>query len=186
MTLITRRHLLAGAASFAATSAHASNGASIGFYTGYPDQITGWTARHFKPEEFASNGNGLVKISARLVAELDQVRAELGQPIVITSGYRDPAWNKAVGGATHSRHLISDAVDISLQSYSVAECTRLASLLMAHGFTSFGTYRHIPHMLHADMRPKAASWHSGGGTGPMWLSRAMRKHGWTPGIGPTR
>lgn len=173
----TRRDFLAGAAACAATGA----GAAEGFFTGYPHQITGWNARYFKPREFASNGNGWVRISKDLVSELDRVRAKLGQPITITSGYRDPAWNRAVGGARASRHLISDAVDISLRGHDDAERYRLAALLMQHGFTSYGSYGHIPNMLHADRRPVAATWHHGGGQRPQWLARAMLDHGWQRG-----
>jgi len=43
---------------------------------------------------------------------LDEVRALLGnQPITITSWYRPPAVNRAVGGASQSTHLFGHAVD---------------------------------------------------------------------------
>lgn len=43
---------------------------------------------------------------------LDSVRSRLGEPIVITSGYRSPTLNKAVGGVNNSKHLLGIAVDI--------------------------------------------------------------------------
>jgi hypothetical protein len=45
---------------------------------------------------------------------VEQVRTELGQvPILISSGYRCPALNKAVGGATQSAHVAGRAVDFT-------------------------------------------------------------------------
>ena len=50
---------------------------------------------------------------ARLAALLEQVRALVGAPIAISSGYRSPALNKAVGGAGNSAHVLGLAADIS-------------------------------------------------------------------------
>ena len=49
----------------------------------------------------------------RLAALLEQVRALVGAPIAISSGYRSPALNKAVGGVAHSVHVLGLAADIS-------------------------------------------------------------------------
>lgn len=43
---------------------------------------------------------------------LEPLRAAMGFPIVISSGYRSEPLNKAVGGATNSYHLLGRAVDI--------------------------------------------------------------------------
>lgn len=43
---------------------------------------------------------------------LDYVRSRYFKPITITSGYRSPALNDAVGGVKNSRHLQGLAVDI--------------------------------------------------------------------------
>lgn len=39
--------------------------------------------------------------------------------LIVNSGYRSPAHNRAIGGATYSRHMWGDAVDIDTSSYSV-------------------------------------------------------------------
>ena len=49
----------------------------------------------------------------RLAALLEQVRALVGAPIAISSGYRSPALNRAVGGAASSAHVLGLAADIS-------------------------------------------------------------------------
>jgi hypothetical protein len=43
---------------------------------------------------------------------LDPLREAYGKPIIVTSGYRCPALNKAVGGAASSQHVKGEAVDI--------------------------------------------------------------------------
>ena len=43
---------------------------------------------------------------------LDPLREWYGKPIVVNSGYRCPALNKAVGGATPSQHMSGQAADI--------------------------------------------------------------------------
>lgn len=42
---------------------------------------------------------------------LEAVRLRLGAPIIVSSGYRSPALNKAVGGQPSSQHLTGQAVD---------------------------------------------------------------------------
>ena len=46
-----------------------------------------------------------------LAEGLEKVRAILGSPIRITSGYRSPALNAAIGGAKHSAHKDGYAAD---------------------------------------------------------------------------
>lgn len=43
---------------------------------------------------------------------LEPLRVHYGRPIIITSGYRCPKLNKAVGGSSTSQHAIGQAVDI--------------------------------------------------------------------------
>ena len=43
---------------------------------------------------------------------LDPIRRRYGAPIVVTSGYRCPALNTAVGGVANSHHIVGCAADI--------------------------------------------------------------------------
>lgn len=101
-------------------------------FVGHPNEIKGWTAKYFQPREFASKGNGLVDVDVFLVARLDAVREELGLPIRITSGYRDPAHNAHVNGAKNSQHMHGMAVDIDISGYDSATRYRLLILLVKH------------------------------------------------------
>lgn len=43
---------------------------------------------------------------------LERVRTTLDAPVIVTSGYRGPALNRAVGGVTSSDHMSGQAADI--------------------------------------------------------------------------
>ena len=53
------------------------------------------------------------------VAVLQPLRRALGQPIVITSGFRSHAFNRAVNGAVDSQHMRGEAADIICPAMSV-------------------------------------------------------------------
>lgn len=48
----------------------------------------------------------------RLADYLDNIREKLGKPILVSSGYRCPVLNKAVGGVTNSQHQKGLAADL--------------------------------------------------------------------------
>ena len=48
---------------------------------------------------------------------LEEIREEIGKPIIITSGYRSPALNQAVGGSPKSDHMEGRAVDFICPAY---------------------------------------------------------------------
>jgi len=49
---------------------------------------------------------------------LEPIRTKLGRPIIVTSGYRCPRLNAAVGGASSSAHLKGAAADIIVPGLS--------------------------------------------------------------------
>jgi len=59
----------------------------------------------------------------RIARVMEEVRDRLGdRPIRVNSWYRDPATNKAIGGALYSRHMSGDAIDfvvVGVGSYTV-------------------------------------------------------------------
>ena len=60
---------------------------------------------------------------------LDPLREAWGQPIIITSGYRCPALNRAVGGAAASQHVKGEAADIRTVSDTVEDNKALYELI---------------------------------------------------------
>ena len=71
----------------------------------------------------------------RLVRHLDKMREIVGKPLFINSGYRNPTVNRLVGGASRSRHLVGDAVDISLEGHDRKALVKAA---IEAGFTGIG------------------------------------------------
>ena len=64
---------------------------------------------------------------------LQPLRDSLGRPIVVSSGYRSPALNRAIGGAAASDHMHGRAADISVPGMPVAElCRRIALLRLPY------------------------------------------------------
>jgi len=49
--------------------------------------------------------------------QLDRVRALLGVPVLVSSGYRSPRVNEAVGGSKRSQHMLGQAVDLIAPSF---------------------------------------------------------------------
>lgn len=62
---------------------------------------------------------------ARVAAMLEQVRTLVGGPITVSSGYRCPALNKAVGGASNSAHVLGLAADITAPGMSPQALAKL-------------------------------------------------------------
>ena len=68
-----------------------------------------------------------------LAAGLEEVRALLGSPLLISSGYRCGALNQAVGGATRSQHVQGLAADFICPPAGRPEeiCRRIAASAIA-------------------------------------------------------
>jgi len=52
-----------------------------------------------------------------MAAKLEEIRSLLGVPVLVSSGYRCPALNKAVGGSKGSAHMLGLAADITAPSF---------------------------------------------------------------------
>ncbi|KWI31905.1 peptidase M15 [Burkholderia ubonensis] len=89
----------------------------------------------------------IIKNLTRIAQVLEQIRSLLGaRPIVVTSGYRAPALNQAVGGALSSAHVQGLAVDFICPSFGtpLAICKRLAEAgLEFDQLIHEGTWVHI-------------------------------------------
>lgn len=60
---------------------------------------------------------------------LDPLREAWGEPIIVGSGYRCEALNRAVGGAASSQHKLGQAADIHTKSDSVEDNKKLFELI---------------------------------------------------------
>jgi len=93
---------------------------------------------HFKLSEFECKCCHRVKIDDQLVSILEAVRADVGKPVIVTSGYRCEPHNRDVGGANDSDHLYGWAADIVVIGM---EPDALADVVAKHLFSGrIGTY----------------------------------------------
>ena len=74
-----------------------------------------------------SNQPGAEHLSNLRLAALgmEMVRLIVGRPIRVTSGYRAPAVNRAVGGTPTSAHALGYAVDFIVPTLGLAETARM-------------------------------------------------------------
>ncbi|MBS3998467.1 MAG: peptidase M15A [Hydrogenophaga sp.] len=66
---------------------------------------------------------------------LERIRATLGVPVIVTSAYRGPVLNRAVGGVSSSDHMTGEAADIVAPRYGTpyAVAALLAPLVSTLG-----------------------------------------------------
>lgn len=70
---------------------------------------------NLKVEEFACrDGSDVILISEELVTLLQKIRDHFGRSMEICSGYRTEAYNKKIGGAAKSQHMLGMAADIAI------------------------------------------------------------------------
>jgi len=88
----------------------------------------------------------VVETLKRTALGLEGVRSVLGSPVIISSGYRSPALNRAIGGAGRSQHTLGEAADFICPGYgSPLEVCR-AIVKAGIGFDQLiheGTWVHI-------------------------------------------
>ena len=67
-----------------------------------------------KTHNIDNTPNEQIKINLRNLVDncLDVIREKYGKPITVSSGYRCPALNKVVGGASTSQHTKGQAADL--------------------------------------------------------------------------
>lgn len=77
---------------------------------------------------------------------LEPLRVKLGRPVVITSGYRSPALNRAVGGSPTSHHLQGRAADLIVPGMTplvVCQAVHQLRLPCAQIIHEFGRWTHL-------------------------------------------
>ncbi|MEL6450405.1 MAG: D-Ala-D-Ala carboxypeptidase family metallohydrolase [Pseudomonadota bacterium] len=148
-------------------SAHtATPGAAAG--DSFEEFIGSLNLKFFKPYEFLVKGNahgnpdspafGLntdppkslwpnIVSTARAI---DEFRGRIKLPVVLTSVYRSPAYNAAIGGATASRHMEFDAIDFVVKGSTVGpvEWAQILKDMRSDGFFSggIGVYSSFVHV----------------------------------------
>lgn len=107
---------------------------------------------HFKLSEMAcKDGSDKVLYSTELMAKLEELRAYGGFTVSINSGYRTPAYNKKIGGASRSQHRFGTAADIVVKKNgAVVNAKKVCCLCQSLGFKGIGYIS--ANATHVDMR----------------------------------
>ena len=102
--------------------------------------------------------NELYSNMVELAKNLQVLRDELGKPVRINSAYRTPKYNKKVGGASKSQHLLCKAADIVVAGVTPTEVAETIERLikekkmMQGGIGIYNTFTHY------DIRGVKARW----------------------------
>lgn len=110
---------------------------------------------NFRVKEFAcTDGSDPVFIDTELVTVLQKIRTHFGKSVSITSAYRTPTKNKAVGGSTYSQHLYGRAADVKISGVSPKKVAAYAETLLKNkgGIGIYSTFTHI------DVRGTKSRW----------------------------
>ena len=112
-----------------------------------------WRWPNFSPAEIACRGTGKLLINEPALDKLQALRDRLGKPLIVRSAYRSSEHNRAVGGATRSKHLDGAAFDIAMANHDPVAFEAAAR---AVGFLGFGFYPRSG-FIHVDLGP-ARQW----------------------------
>jgi uncharacterized protein YcbK (DUF882 family) len=118
---------------------------------------------HFNKKEFASrDGAGMpesvwanIKI---LASQLEVLRAHLGKPINVTSGFRSEAHNNRIGGKKNSQHLLGKASDLQVKGLKPKTVYKAIEKLIEQGEMLEGGLGLYDTFVHYDIRGTEARW----------------------------
>lgn len=120
-------------------------------------------SRNFDWIEFESKDGAKmtpeVKTNVKELAKnLEVIRSAVGTPLIINSGYRSPAHNKAVGGKSASFHMTGEASDFYSKTVPTKKIHAIIEDLIKTGKIKQGGLGLYPTWIHYDIRGTKARW----------------------------
>ena len=118
----------------------------------------------FTEQEMQCRGTGECDMNEEFMSKLIELRIKFNEPMIITSGYRHPAHNMAIGGTRNSAHTKGRAVDVLVMG---KEALRLVRLALDTGMTGIGVaqkgkantrFIHIDDLEDSDENPRPYIW----------------------------
>lgn len=110
---------------------------------------------NFTVKEFAcKDGSDKVLIDTELVQVLQTIRNYFKKPVTLNSAYRNASYNKKIGGASKSQHVLGTAADVVVKGVSPEDVAKYAEFIMPRT-GGIGLY---PNFTHIDVRANRARW----------------------------
>ena len=97
-----------------------------------------------------------------LCDNLQVLRDHIGKPIRVISGYRSPKYNRRIGGAKRSQHMLAKAADIKVTGMSPSEVKAEIVKLIKEGKMMSGGIGLYTTFTHYDVRGRNARWYGKG------------------------
>jgi len=119
-------------------------------------QIEWKDIEHFKPSEFACRcgecGSDGTEMDMNFIFALDQLRSRLDFPIIITSGYRCPAYNEKISttgrDGPHTTGRAADVGVFGVKAHLLVQQCSLGGWMTGIGLNQKGT--HSKRFIHLD------------------------------------
>ena len=144
------------------SEAEAARYGTTGIYNAAPlvaAKVDEAVSDHFKLGEFAPHDASYkyIRVSPLLVERLEQIRKDLGGPVItIHSAYRPPEYNRSFGGVSNSAHMDGLAADISAAGISTDALYKACEWVIAD--TGGVGYYPVQQFCHIDVRGERARW----------------------------
>ena len=106
-----------------------------------------------RPPRSPAGATGKLLINEPALDKLQALRDRLGKPLIVRSAYRSLEHNRAVGGATRSKHLDGAALDIAMTNHDPVAFEAAAREV---GYLGFGFFPRSG-FIHVDLGP-ARQW----------------------------
>lgn len=119
---------------------------------------TNFSLEEFKCKDGTYVPNNLLPNVLELAKNLQVLRDYIGKPIVINSAYRTSLYNKKVGGANNSQHLVAKAGDLKVDGMTPKALAEAIELLIKEGKMKQGGIGVYKTFTHYDIRGVKARW----------------------------
>jgi uncharacterized protein YcbK (DUF882 family) len=118
---------------------------------------------HFRRQEFDCHDGTIVPFAllnnvTRLAENLEVIRAEIGEPLYVNSGYRSPKYNEKIGGKDKSYHKKAKAADLTTKNKTPKQLFDVIEGLITEGKIVEGGVGLYAGFVHYDIRGTKARW----------------------------
>jgi len=126
------------------------------------DVTKNFSLREFRCKDGTDVPDELKDNVVLLCENLQILRDHIGKPIRIISGYRSPKYNRRIGGARKSQHMLAKAADFKVAGMTSHELKQIIEDLIREGKMMKGGIGLYTSFTHYDVRGRNARWRGRG------------------------